>query len=288
MWNHRTLISLDKRLRRLEETAQAPPSHPSFETQAINAEECVPLSLDYHDHGNQFTTIQEKDLSRDYNPVPDATSNSSFVQQVASVVGSGYDHVDSTGIGIGTISRHSNVEYNMKDLTVPTRQLADSFLQCYWELFHPVYPVLHKPSFYAKYIQLWQPFDLSGSVSHNNHQDVVFHSTMNIVLALGCQRNIALTVADREDLASEFYKRSVRMVSMDTLDTSSLQIVQLLLLRGFYLLYTPYANRCWSTIGVALRVAQAVGLHVATAGVSHQLDREMRRRVWHICVLLDW
>jgi hypothetical protein len=288
MWNQSTLISLDKRLRRLEETAQAPPSLVSSETPAIGAEDCVSLSQEYHDRGVQFTTIQEKSLPREYEPVPGATSNSSFVQQVASVVGSGYEHVDSTGIGIGTISRPSNVNYNMKDLIIPTRQLADNFLQCYWELFHPVYPVLHKPSFHAMYTQLWQPFDVSDLTSHNNHQDVVFHSTLNIVLALGCQRNIALTVAEREDVAGEFYKRSMKLVSMDTLDTSSLQIVQLLLLRGFYLLYTPYADRCWSTVGVAMRVSQAVGLHLATAGVPHQLEREMRRRVWHICVLLDW
>jgi hypothetical protein len=65
--------------------------------------------------------------------------------------------------------------------------------------------------------------------------------------------------------------------------------VQLMLLRGFYLLRTPHADRCWITAGIAFRVAQAVDLQSATTtAASNQLDREMRRRVWYNCVLLDW
>ena len=212
------------------------------------------------------------------------------MQQVASVVGSSYEHIDSTGTGIGcSISRHSTADYNAKELVLPPRQLADSLLHCYWELFHPIYPVLHRPTFHAYYSQLWQPIDASGLAPQSKTHDAVFHATLNIALAVGCQRNEALAGTEREDLTSEFYRRSVKLVSIDTLDTSSLQIVQLLLLRGFYLLGTPYADRCWSTVGVALRVAQAVGLQSArTTAASSQLNREMRRRVWHNCVLLDW
>ncbi|OBT71809.1 hypothetical protein VF21_09376 [Pseudogymnoascus sp. 05NY08] len=76
---------------------------------------------------------------------------------------------------------------------------------------------------------------------------------------------------------------------MDALDTSSLQIVQLLILRGFYLLCTPHADRCWATVGVALRIAQAIGLQSAKpTAASTQFNREMRRRVWYNCFLLDW
>jgi hypothetical protein len=284
-----TLVDLDRRLRKLE-TAHVQVPFVSSVTQAKDSADFVVFSKDRHDRHDQDTAIQETSLPVDCAPVYGTSSNSSFVQQVASVVGSGYEHVDHTGTGIGcSISRHSTTDYNVKDLVLPPRQLTDSLLQCYWELFHPVYPVLHHPTFHGVYGQLWQPIEVSSLATHNKTQDVVFHSTLNIVLALGCQRNEALAETEREDLASEFYRRSVRLVSIDALDTSSLQIVQLLLLRGFYLLSTPYADRCWSTVGVALRVAQAVGLQSArTAAASNQLNREMRRRVWHNCVLLDW
>jgi hypothetical protein len=217
-------------------------------------------------------------------------SNSLFVQQVASVIGSGYEHIDNRDLGLGTsISGQPTAGYNFNDLVLPPRQLADSILQCYWELFHPLRPVLHRPTFDAAYGKLWQPMEVSGLVIHKKPHDVVFYATLNIVLALGCQRNEALANTEREDLTSEFYKRSVRLISVDALDASSLEIVQLLLLRGFYLLSTPYADRCWSAVGIALRVAQAVGLHSArTTPASNQLNREMRRRVWYNCILIDW
>jgi hypothetical protein len=268
-----TLLELDRRLRTLEET-----THPIVSS-TDSADYVLPPQDLYNRHG-QDTAVKETDLQVDCAPV--YTSTSSFVQQVASVVGSGYEHVDKTGTGIGHSISHSTAEYNVKDLVLPPRQLADNLLQCYWELFHPVLPILHHPTFNAAYSQLWQP------IAGNKAQDVLFHSTLNIVLALGCQRNEALEETEREDLSKEFYRRSAKLISLDALDASSLQIVQLLVLRGSYLLYTPYADRCWNTVGVALRVAQAVGLQSVGTAVSNQLNREMRRRVWHSCVMLDW
>lgn len=210
------------------------------------------------------------------------TSTSSFVRQVASVIGTGFEHVDQTGTGIG--SHDPAIHYNVKDLVLPPRQVADTFLHNYWDLFHPINPILHRPTFDAVYSQLWQPKETGDSA-----QDVVFYSTLNIVLALGCQSSQNLAESDRESFASELYLRSVRLISLDSLDTSSLQIVQFLVLRGFCLFYTPYADRCWMTVGSALRVAQGLGIHFESpAAVSSQLDREMHRRVWHNCVLLDW
>lgn len=285
-----SLGELDRRVRKLEESARVQVPSVPYVTQGNNLADIVALSKDNYDNPGQDAAIQEADSPANSTVVCKATSNSSFVQQVASVIGSGFDHVDKTGTGIGClIPRHSPVDFNTKGLVLPPRQLADSLIQCYWEHFHPIYPVLHRPTFHDDYSQLWLPTELLGSTAHNKVQDVVFYSILNVVLAIGCQRNEALTVPEREDLAGEFYTRSVRLVSMDALDTSSLQIVQLLILRGFYLLCTPYANRCWVTVGAALRIAQAIGLQLAKPiATSTQLNREMRRRVWYNCILLDW
>ncbi|KAF5528159.1 Sorbicillinoid biosynthetic cluster transcription factor sor3 [Colletotrichum aenigma] len=170
---------------------------------------------------------------------------------------------------------------------LPERWLADSLMESFWEFVHPVFPILYKPSFIASYEALWKP------TKDRNHKrdfkDVVFHSTLSIVLALGSQRTDQVSVAEQANLADKFYKQSVKLISVDTLDHSSLQVVQLLLLRGVYLHYTSYADRCWNTVGVAVRVAQGLGLQNEgdkTVGVN-QLKREMRRRVWHCCLTLD-
>ncbi|KAE9372615.1 hypothetical protein N431DRAFT_439694 [Stipitochalara longipes BDJ] len=287
-----TLLDLDRRLRKLEKNQQGQTAAPiiSSTTQENILSDFTISSRGRHDGIRQDEFPEDRCQSVEYVPVdgvPSGASNSSFVQQVASVVGPHFEDADKTGSGSGGSSLSTNV-FSVNNLVLPPRNLADSVMKCYEDLFQPVYPVLHYPTFTAAYDQLWRPASIVAS-NHNARRDVIFYSTLNIVLALGCQRNEALPEADREELASEFFKRSVRQVSLDDLGPPSLQIVQLLLLRGFFLLYTPDVDRCWSTVGAALRVAQAVGLQSAsTTAAANQLDREMRRRVWHACVLLDW
>ncbi|KAF4828207.1 Sorbicillinoid biosynthetic cluster transcription factor sor3 [Colletotrichum tropicale] len=119
---------------------------------------------------------------------------------------------------------------------LPERWLADSLMESFWEFVHPVFPILHKPSFIASYEALWKP--TKGQNHKRDFKDVVFHSTLSIVLALGSQRTDQVSVAEQASLADKFYKQSVKLISVDTLDHSSLQVVQLLLLRGVYLHYT--------------------------------------------------
>ncbi|KZL67492.1 transcriptional regulatory protein, partial [Colletotrichum incanum] len=172
-------------------------------------------------------------------------------------------------------------------MMLPERWLADSLILSFMEFVHPVFPILHRPSFVSSYEALWQ--STRERSPKRDFKNVVFHATLSIVLALGSQRTDQLSVAEQVHLAGKFYKQSVRLVSVDTLDHSSLQTVQLLLLRGVYLHYTQYADRCWNTVGVALRVAQGLGLHAQgdKTLVENQLKREMRRRVWHCCLTLD-
>lgn len=289
-WTSRTLGELDRRVRKLEESAQVKVPFVPYTTQGNDLVDIAALPKDNYDNPGQDAAVQETDSPVNSAVVCKATSNSSFVQQVASVIGSDFEHVDKTGTGIGFSKPcHSPINFNTKGLVLPPRQQADSLLQCYWELFHPIYPVLHRPTFHDAYSQLWLPTEFLGFTTYSKVQDVVFYSMLNIVLAIGCQRNEGLTVPEREDLADEFYSRSVKLVSIDALDTSSLELVQLLILRGFYLLCTPHADRCWVIVGVALRIAQAIGLQLAKPTVaSTQLNREMRRRVWYNCFLLDW
>ena len=227
----------------------------------------------------------------------DPNSNFSFVQQIADAAGTGFGKptVDAGGAGVVSqvlgyhVSRTSYNDWSLKDLVLPPPQLSDNLLRCYWELCHPIFPLLHRPSFTSGYDKLWQPVGGSQPSSQRTIQDAVFQSTVNIVLALGSQRSEELNEFEREDLSDALYKRSVRLASLDTLDTLSLAVVQLLLLRGLYLLYTHYADRCWNTVGAALRVAYAIGLQdePSRPGIS-QLEREMRRRVWHHCIFIDW
>lgn len=171
----------------------------------------------------------------------------------------------------------------------PRRRNADDYLQCYWEFIHPIFPVLHKPSLLAKYEELWRPENDACFFSDTSEVDnALFSSTLNLIFALGCQLSTLVPSRKKASMADEFYQRSRKLFVFEILDSTSLRLVQWLLLQGVYLQSSRYATRCWNVVGLAIRVAQSLGLHLNIERKGEtQLMREMRRRVWYSCLALD-
>lgn len=169
-------------------------------------------------------------------------------------------------------------------LLLPPMPLADDLLRFYWHNFHSVFPFLHWPMFQAKARSLWKQKVPQGQ----GFDDLLFYAMVNMVFALACLRNENIPVEQRCYHADEFYKRSMRLVPAETLDTASLATVQMLLLRTMYLYFAGKADRCWLMSGAAIRVAIGLGLQAVPKKEVNQLEREMRRRVWYGgCVPLD-
>ena len=174
---------------------------------------------------------------------------------------------------------------------LPRRRNADDFLACYWEFIHPLFPVLHKPSFLKQYQTLWanEQDPEARDIDSLGLEELIFTATLNLVFALGCSFSNLVAPAQKNPMSDEFYQKSRHLLLFEVLDSTSLSLVQMLCLTGVYLQSTQYANRCWNSVGLAIRVAQSLGLHLnEVAGRKiPQLEREMRRRVWHTCVILD-
>lgn len=168
---------------------------------------------------------------------------------------------------------------------LPFRRHADDFLQCFWEFVHPLFPVLHKPSFMKHYDNLWLP----NSAPLFGEAEVIFTSSLNLAFALGCQLSSYVPPIQKSSVANEFYKKSKHVLLYEILGSTSISVVQWLLLSGIYLQSTSHASHCWNSIGLAIRLAQGMGLHHEGGGrkADSQVDREMKRRVWHTCVVLD-
>lgn len=168
---------------------------------------------------------------------------------------------------------------------LPLRRTADNFLHCFWEFVHLLFPVIHKTSFIAKYDQLWLPIDTPMS----DDEEIIFVSNINLVFALGCQFSGQVPSDQKVSTANEFYKRSRHVLLYDILGSASVSVIQWLLLSGIYLQSTRHASHCWNSVGLAIRLAQGLGLHLENPArrSENQLNREMRRRIWHTCVVLD-
>lgn len=184
-------------------------------------------------------------------------------------------------------------------LTLPPRSLVDRVIACYWGRVHHLYPFVNQATFMLAYEQIWtseasrtelsvSSIGMLGSRSFGP-ESVVFHSALNSMLALGSQF-MDLPSSDRKKLAELFAEQARSLFKLDLFDNGSLAVVQSLLLMAQYFQSTTYPTRCWNCTGIACRVAQGLGLHAESTETYRTLsllDLEMRRRVWHGCVMLD-
>lgn len=171
---------------------------------------------------------------------------------------------------------------------LPPRKLADHLMDCYWEYVHPLYPFFHPPTFMARYEKLWMPHR-SSTLPEMDANEGIYYALLNGIFALGCKFCPTMSLQDREINADAFFERSKPMVRIEIIDVGSLELVQTFLLNGQYLQGTTYASRCWNAIGMAIRLAEGLGLHIE-GNIAREPDpilRDVKRRVWHGCVLFD-
>jgi hypothetical protein len=161
---------------------------------------------------------------------------------------------------------------------------------------HPLFPILHEPTFTAAYKKSWTsdqpiPHATPKPTSDNPGEikEALFFSTLNIIFALGTRFCSSIPSTEKEITSKRFHRRARLNFPYDLLDFSSLPVLQMVLLQGVYLQSTTEVSRCWNVIGVAVRMAQSLGLHAeGTQGRKKtQLELEMGRRLWWCCIVLD-
>ncbi|KAL1851241.1 hypothetical protein Plec18170_006566 [Paecilomyces lecythidis] len=192
-------------------------------------------------------------------------------------------------------------------MVVPARPEADDLIKSYWHWMHSLYPFIHRPSFEERYLAMWYP-RVQGSRSDDspgrlkekgiyaNISDRLFYCMLNTVFSLGALFSTEVDHKHRATTSCTFYERAKKLMDIDLLADGSLALVQTLLLMGQYLQSTEMSNSCWNIIGLAVRVAQCIGLHhdpqncdqgCCSAESLGQVEIEMRRRAWAGCVMLD-
>ncbi|KAH0361842.1 hypothetical protein KCU65_g8464, partial [Aureobasidium melanogenum] len=175
---------------------------------------------------------------------------------------------------------------------LPRRHIADAIVDCYWKFVHPLFPILHGPTFMTAYKECWAPqpnIVTQLDRGRKEFEDALFYATLNVILTLGTRFCDSIPAAEKGAMIREFYCRSRQTFSYDVLDCTSLPVLQLVLLHGVYLQSTTEVSRCWNMIGVATRMAQSLGLHSEQLYKRQKTKyaREMGRRLWHSCLVLD-
>ena len=185
-------------------------------------------------------------------------------------------------------------DQDLTQVDLPTRDMSDNLLSYYWQQSHPVFPVLHRPTFMASYEKMWisRRVGKTPETERDSITQTIFLASLNMVFAIGSHFTTLIYPQHRSRYGSDFYQNCRKLINFEILDGVQQSTIQLLLLMGVYLYYeqpSKAADRCWNVIGLAIRSAQGLGLHLDTLSeqLSSQLVREMRRRIWYCALLMD-
>ncbi|ANB14628.1 Asg1p [Sugiyamaella lignohabitans] len=213
-----------------------------------------------------------------------------------------------------------------EDWVVPPRRLADHYVQSYFTYVYSLYPFIHQTSFMTAYNSVWvsdsEQTDTNngngngtgtsrsdafakGSYGNNRINDGfddssddelndghMFYCIMNMVFAFGCLFSSGVESISRESSSQVYFDRAREHLNFDVLatgDSGSLILLQALLLIGQYLQATQRPAACWNVVGLAIRVAQELGLHQEhhIASRPSVIEQELCRRLWYGCTLMD-
>ncbi|CZR44333.1 uncharacterized protein FPRO_14094 [Fusarium proliferatum ET1] len=165
---------------------------------------------------------------------------------------------------------------------LPPRRQADHLIELYWFYVDPLYPFLDRNRWTRAYNAIF-----SGTAMDLNER--VFVATLNVILALSTQLVESHSLEQREQSSETFFQRAQGLLPMSPWEPGSLELVQCLLVTSQYLQSTYNPHQTWMVIGSAIRMAQGLGLHLpeTSANRSDPGERELLRRIWYGCVLMD-
>lgn len=166
--------------------------------------------------------------------------------------------------------------------TLPPRRQADYLMETYWTNVYPLYPFLDVQSWKASYEALY-----AGTMNEKHEQ--LFMATTNVIFAISAQLIESTSIDERDTVSNTFFQRAQSLLKFDPCDSGSVELVQNLLLTSQYLQSTSKPQQTWMVTGSAIRIAQSIGLHLpeTSSRASNARQRELLRRLWYGCVLMD-
>jgi hypothetical protein len=155
----------------------------------------------------------------------------------------------------------------------------------YFKYRHPLHPYLHEQSFRQHYERLWIGQDITDD--DPTESSLARLGLVNMVFTFGNideSHGSAIILHCR----AMYFKRAQKLVFSTLLRGATIDMVQALLLMGHYLHNVLELNNCWTVLGLAIRMAQGLGLHLSAETQGFDLiEQEVRKRTWWGCFVLD-
>ncbi|OXG77158.1 nuclear protein [Cryptococcus neoformans var. grubii Br795] len=160
-----------------------------------------------------------------------------------------------------------------QQVVLPSAVKTKSLVESYFRYFHPLTPLVHEPTIRAQ---------ISGAVPIVKPGSDVL---MYMIFAMGA---LDLAHSEEDDDGHEYYETARQSMDREILEGGTLPLVQGLAIMANYLQRNNRPNAGYLCLGMAIRMATALGLHTPAAGKKcSALEKEMRIRVWWSLVALE-
>jgi hypothetical protein len=165
--------------------------------------------------------------------------------------------------------------------TMPPRDLADSLVDSYFNHVHRLYPFVHEPNFRSQYERMW----MNGG--DHSETKATWFALLNLIFAHGYEFHNPIQGRSPSHSATRFLVKARNIVFAHIFKEGNLELIQALLLMCHYLQGTLELNECWSLSGLMIRTSISIGLHLNPSPATTAVEREVRKRVWWGCFVID-
>ncbi|RIA83396.1 fungal-specific transcription factor domain-containing protein [Glomus cerebriforme] len=159
-------------------------------------------------------------------------------------------------------------------LELPPKELCDQLLEAYWKEVHPYMPFIDKQDLMEKY----------NNLEANYSSIILLYAIFSITARF--VNDPSIRMYSEGFPGSVFYVKAKELLK-DEFDKASISIVQALLMLSIQI-HGQKDSVTWVYIGLAIRLAQDMGLHRDSSKWNFdERQGEVRRRVWWACCLID-
>lgn len=170
----------------------------------------------------------------------------------------------------GGVIRGQN-ELKTDNFARPPRGLAGKLVDAFFEHVFPLYPFVHEPTFRRQF---------AASYDTQQQMSIPWQSSLNLIFAFGCDY-LDLPLTQIYTMSQEYHRRGAELILSVCFDTSTVEVVQALLLLSGHLQSNMQFNRLWASMGCIVRTAQGLGFHVDPGNWQMSaIEKELRRRLW--------
>ncbi|KAG5644833.1 hypothetical protein DXG03_007558 [Asterophora parasitica] len=183
---------------------------------------------------------------------------------------------------------------------LPDQSVQDHLLDLYFKFVQPILPVIHKRAFYDAYTAESPRSPEMGSGSPFNRRRRRVPTLLLLAMYATAARYSELTPKPTDASmmweAGDEYLNQAKVILDGTYAASRPSTCQALLLMGYREIGIGAMAQAWTYIGMAIRMAQDLGMHRSADGWARvdlggrlfgEWELHERKRIWFTCVIMD-